>query len=105
MSEALDAALAARRAARNPNRCNPDTEFKLGWAAALEAAPMSSAEYGVRHDSAGSVVQGGPGWQHLVKAGAKAYPGYTLVTRPVGEWEPLTPNTSTNKDTEGVADD
>lgn len=33
MSEALDAALTARRATRRPSSCNPDTEFRLGWEA------------------------------------------------------------------------
>lgn len=31
MSETKDSALAARRTKRNPMRCNPDTEFKLGF--------------------------------------------------------------------------
>jgi hypothetical protein len=46
MSEALDAALSARRAARNPSSCNPDTEFGLGWkaAASLLAAKPSTAK-------------------------------------------------------------
>jgi hypothetical protein len=44
MSEALDAALTARRKVRRPSSCNPDTEFRMGWKAAATPRTVATLE-------------------------------------------------------------
>jgi hypothetical protein len=61
-------------------------------AAAIAGAEPRVMEFGVRCDETGGVTTG-PGWDYLSQADPKDYPGYTLVTRVVGGWEPFTTST------------
>lgn len=77
-------------------RTAPGTVVEVEVVPVVLVPEPGTVERGVRCEETGVVVCG-PGWDFLASADPKNYPGYTLVTRVVGGWEPFNP-TEINRD-------
>jgi hypothetical protein len=69
----------------------PDYIYRILWAIAdlgYEFNRERGTEYGIRDDTTGDTFRWGAS---SFGSNPENFPGYTLVTRTVGDWQPLTP--------------
>jgi hypothetical protein len=85
MTEARDKALRERKAKRNPNRCNPDTEFTLGFDAGAEEVGRLEREVAILRAEKDSPHADAKYWVELQAERAGRAKDYEWMKAKVGE--------------------
>jgi hypothetical protein len=85
MTEARDKALRERKAKRNPNRCNPDTEFTLGFDAGAEEVGRLEREVATLRAEKDSPHADAKYWGELQAERAGRAKDYEWMKAKVGE--------------------